>query len=133
MKCKPLRSIFSLWHQSRSIFSTFGSKIFCLRPLQKDFALKFGLYVIEDCAEAIGSVFKDKPVGVFGDVATFSFFGNKTISTGEGGMVLFKDKDFASKCRVKKDTEVMLIYNENLSVSPITTHINLKNVSKNIF
>ncbi|MDC0385671.1 4-hydroxythreonine-4-phosphate dehydrogenase PdxA [Pelagibacteraceae bacterium] len=39
---------------------------------------------------------------------------------------------FASKCRVKKDTEVMLIYNENLSVSPITTHINLKNVSKKI-
>ena len=39
---------------------------------------------------------------------------------------------FASKCRVKKDTEVMLIYNENLSVSPITTHLNLKNVSKKI-
>ena len=69
----------------------------------KAIALKFGLYVIEDCAEAIGSVFKDKPVGVFGDVATFSFFGNKTISTGEGGMVLFKDKDFASKCRVLRD------------------------------
>ena len=39
---------------------------------------------------------------------------------------------FASKCRVKKDAEVMLIYNENLSVSPITTHLNLKNVSKKI-
>ena len=70
----------------------------------KAIALKFGLYVIEDCAEAIGSVFKDKPVGVFGDVATFSFFGNKTISTGEGGMVLFKDKDFASKCRVLRES-----------------------------
>ncbi len=39
---------------------------------------------------------------------------------------------FASKCRVKKDAEVMLIFNENLSVSPITTHLNLKNVSKKI-
>ena len=68
----------------------------------KAIALKFGLYVIEDCAEAIGSAFKDKPVGVFGDVATV-FFGNKTISTGEGGMVLFQDKDFASKCRVLRD------------------------------
>ena len=39
---------------------------------------------------------------------------------------------FALKCGIKKDSEVMLIYNENLSVSPITTHINIKNVSKKI-
>ena len=69
----------------------------------KQIALKYGLYLIEDCAEAIGSVFKGKPVGVFGDAATFSFFGNKTISTGEGGMVLFKDKNFASKCKILRD------------------------------
>ena len=72
-----------------------------IEPIKK-IASKFGLYLIEDCAEAIGSVFKGKPVGVFGDVATFSF-GNKTISTGEGGMVLFKDKNFASKCKILRD------------------------------
>jgi len=46
------------------------------------------LFVIEDCAEAIGSEYKGQKVGSFGDVACFSFFGNKTITCGEGGMVL---------------------------------------------
>ena len=51
-------------------------------------AKDFNLFVIEDCAEAIGSEYKGKKVGSFGDVACFSFFGNKTITCGEGGMVL---------------------------------------------
>ena len=46
------------------------------------------LYLIEDCAEAFGTHFNGKHVGTFGDAAAFSFFGNKTITTGEGGMVL---------------------------------------------
>ena len=49
------------------------------------------LFLIEDCAEAIGSEYKGKKVGSFGDMACFSFFGNKTITTGEGGMVLTND------------------------------------------
>jgi perosamine synthetase len=48
------------------------------------------LLVIEDCAESLGSTYKGQVVGSFGDAATFSFFGNKVITTGEGGMVLFK-------------------------------------------
>ena len=51
-------------------------------------ASKYSLYVIEDSAEAIGSKFNDKYVGTLGDIGTFSFFGNKTITTGEGGMVV---------------------------------------------
>ena len=50
------------------------------------------LFVIEDCAEAIGSMYRGKKVGSFGDVSCFSFFGNKTITTGEGGMVCTNDK-----------------------------------------
>lgn len=50
-------------------------------------AKKHNLRVIEDCAEAIGSTYKGKHVGTFGDIACFSFFGNKTITAGEGGMV----------------------------------------------
>lgn len=50
------------------------------------------LFLIEDCAEAIGTTFKNKHVGTFGDIATFSFFGNKTITTGEGGMVVTNDE-----------------------------------------
>lgn len=49
------------------------------------------IFVIEDCAEALGAVYKGRHVGQFGDVATFSFFGNKTITCGEGGMVATND------------------------------------------
>jgi len=50
-----------------------------------------GLFLIEDCAEAMGTTYKGKHVGTFGDISTFSFFGNKTITTGEGGMVVTND------------------------------------------
>ena len=53
---------------------------------------KYRLKIIEDCAEAIGSKYNNKFVGTLGDVSTFSFYGNKTISTGEGGMVVTKNK-----------------------------------------
>lgn len=57
-----------------------------------DIAKKNRLFVVEDCAEAIGSEYKGKKVGSFGDIAAFSFFGNKTITCGEGGMVLTNNK-----------------------------------------
>jgi len=56
------------------------------------------LYIIEDCAEAFGAEYKNQKVGTFGDVATFSFFGNKTITTGEGGMVVTNKKHLYEKC-----------------------------------
>jgi len=56
-------------------------------------AKKYNLFVIEDCAEAFGTLYKGKHVGTFGDVGTFSFFGNKTITTGEGGMLVAKSKN----------------------------------------
>lgn len=49
------------------------------------------IFLIEDCAEAIGTKYKGRYVGSIGDVSTFSFFGNKTITTGEGGMVVTND------------------------------------------
>lgn len=55
------------------------------------------LFMVEDCAEALGSVYKGNRVGVFGHASCFSFFGNKTITTGEGGMVLFKDQAIYEK------------------------------------
>lgn len=55
------------------------------------------LFLIEDCAEAIGSKYKNKHVGSFGDISTFSFFGNKTITTGEGGMVVTNNKSLHEK------------------------------------
>lgn len=50
-----------------------------------------GVFLVEDCAEAFGTKYKGRHVGTFGDVSTFSFFGNKTITTGEGGMVVTND------------------------------------------
>jgi perosamine synthetase len=66
-------------------------------------AKKHNLLVIEDAAEAIGGKYKGKHVGGFGDAATFSFFGNKTITTGEGGMVFFKDKKVYEKAIILRD------------------------------
>jgi perosamine synthetase len=62
-----------------------------------------GLLLIEDCAEAFGSRWKGQHVGTFGDAATFSFFGNKTITTGEGGMVLARDPEVMARCRRLKN------------------------------
>lgn len=55
-------------------------------------AREHNLLVVEDCAEAIGTLYKGRHVGTFGDIATFSFFGNKTMTTGEGGMVVTNDQ-----------------------------------------
>ena len=61
------------------------------------------LLVIEDCAEALGTLYKGKHVGTFGDAGTFSFFGNKTITTGEGGMVLFRNETILNHATVLRD------------------------------
>lgn len=55
------------------------------------------LFVIEDCAEAIGSRIGTQHVGTFGDISIFSFFGNKTITTGEGGMVVTNNLQLLEK------------------------------------
>ncbi len=66
-------------------------------------AKKHKLFVVEDSAEALGALYKGQPVGSFGDAATFSFFGNKTITTGEGGMVLFRDAAIAERAIILRD------------------------------
>lgn len=60
-------------------------------------------YVIEDCAEAHGAEYKGRRVGSFGDISCFSFYGNKIITTGEGGMCLTNDEELAEKMRVLRD------------------------------
>lgn len=59
-----------------------------------------GLVMVEDCAEAIGTHADGGHVGVLSDAASFSFFGNKTITTGEGGMVFFRDPERARRARI---------------------------------
>jgi perosamine synthetase len=64
----------------------------CEMDTLKKIADEHDLFLIEDCAEAIGSKYKNQHVGTFGDIATYSFYGNKTITTGEGGMVVTNDE-----------------------------------------
>jgi perosamine synthetase len=61
-----------------------------------------GLFVLEDAAEAHGAEYKGRRVGSIGDIATFSFYGNKIITTGEGGMVVTDDDELARKVRQLK-------------------------------
>jgi perosamine synthetase len=68
-----------------------------------EFCKKNKLFLIEDCAEAIGSCYQNKLVGKFGDAATFSFYGNKTITTGEGGMLFFKNSTHNETAKLLRD------------------------------
>lgn len=62
-------------------------------------AEKHGLKIIEDAAEAHGQTCQDKPCGSFGDLSTFSFYPNKHVTTGEGGMILTDSESLAERCR----------------------------------
>jgi len=62
-------------------------------------AHRYGLYLIEDSAEALGSEYKGRKCGTFGDAAVFSFYPNKQITTGEGGMVVTCHKEIAELSR----------------------------------
>lgn len=68
-----------------------------------DIAKRHGLYVVEDCAEAHGAKYDGKKVGSFGDISCFSFFGNKVITTGEGGMCITDNKELEQKMRIYRD------------------------------
>jgi perosamine synthetase len=68
----------------------------------KSLCEKYNLFLIEDCAEAFGSKCDGIHVGNQGHISTFSFFGNKTITTGEGGMVCTNDQTLAERCRKLK-------------------------------
>ncbi|NVN97984.1 MAG: DegT/DnrJ/EryC1/StrS family aminotransferase [Geobacteraceae bacterium] len=62
-------------------------------------AKKYGLKIIEDAAEMHGQTYRGKPCGSFGDISTFSFYPNKHITTGEGGMIVTDDPELAETCR----------------------------------
>jgi perosamine synthetase len=68
-----------------------------------EIARRRGLFVLEDAAEAHGAEYKGRRVGSIGDAATFSFFGNKIITTGEGGMITTNDPDLAAEMRRLKN------------------------------
>jgi perosamine synthetase len=68
-----------------------------------EIASKHSLHVIEDAAEAHGAEYKGRKAGSLGDMACFSFYGNKIITTGEGGMIVTDDPELAERARFLKD------------------------------
>jgi perosamine synthetase len=75
----------------------------CEMPEIMEIAATNKLLVIEDCAEALGSSISNKHVGTFGDAGTFSFFGNKVITCGEGGAVIFNDESSYNRAKILRD------------------------------
>lgn len=76
-------------------------------PAQMDMIMKIArkhdLYVIEDCCESHGAFYKKKMVGSIGTLGIFSFYGNKTITTGEGGMIVTNSKSLDSRAKFLRD------------------------------
>jgi perosamine synthetase len=68
-----------------------------------DVANRHHVAVIEDAAEAHGARFRGRIVGSLGDVAVFSFFDNKILTTGEGGMVVTSDGELVHRARILRD------------------------------
>lgn len=75
----------------------------CEMDIVRDIAKRHKLFLIEDAAEAHGAEYKGRKVGSFGDIAAFSFYANKIITCGEGGMVVTNNKKFARKAAILKD------------------------------
>jgi perosamine synthetase len=67
-----------------------------------ELAAKHGLAVVEDAAESLGSTLHERHTGTFGQSGIFSFFGNKTITTGEGGAIVTDDGELAARIRLHR-------------------------------
>ena len=72
-------------------------------PADIDEIMSLGIPVIEDCAQAIGAVYKEKKAGSYGRLSCFSFYATKVLSTGEGGMVVSDSKNLLKKIRDFRD------------------------------
>lgn len=72
-------------------------------PADLDSLLELGVPLIEDCAQAIGARYRGRPVGGFGAVSIVSFYATKLLTTGEGGMLLSRDRGLLTRIRDRRD------------------------------
>lgn len=68
-----------------------------------EIAEKHGIPLIEDCAESLGAIYDQRKVGTWGSISCFSFYGNKVITTGEGGMCITDDDELREKMKILRD------------------------------
>lgn len=73
------------------------------RPADMDALMKLNIPVIEDCAQAVGGTFRDRPLGTIGHAAVYSFYATKVMTTGEGGMVVSSSKELIDRVRDLRD------------------------------
>jgi len=101
----------------------------CEMEKLKILSSKYNLYLIEDNAEAIGTKYNNQLTGSFGDISCFSFYGNKTITTGEGGLVCTDNKNLASSIKLLKDHGLDIKANEYYTHSVIGFNYRMTNIS----
>ena len=89
-----------LTNKTRAIMVMHYGGYACDMPAILKLARTKGLKVIEDAAHAVGSEIEGRKTGIWGDVGCFSFFSNKNMTTGEGGMIVTNDETAASKMRI---------------------------------
>jgi len=91
-------------------------------------AKKYNLFIIEDAAEAHGAEYKQKKAGSFSDIASFSFFANKNITTGEGGMVVTNNENLYQKAKYYKNICFPLDGNRNYTHNDMGFNYRMSNV-----
>ena len=91
-------------------------------------AKKHNLFIVEDAAEAHGAEYKGRKAGSLSDMASFSFFANKNITTGEGGMVVTNDETIYNKARYFKNLCFPLDGNRNYTHDEIGFNYRMSNV-----
>jgi len=97
MDCSQIEARVTTRTKAIMVVHTFGLPV-DMDPVL-ELADRHGLRIIEDAAEMHGQTYRDRPCGSFGDLSIFSFYPNKHVTTGEGGMVVTDVPDLAEKCR----------------------------------
>lgn len=89
--------------RTRAIVPVHYAGISCEMDSIMSLADKYGIYVVEDAAQAIDSYFKGRPLGSIGHLAAFSFHETKNVSSGEGGMLVINDDRFAKRAEIIRE------------------------------
>lgn len=91
-------------------------------------ARKHNLYIVEDAAEAHGAMYKGRKAGSFSDIAAFSFFANKNITTGEGGMVVTNNEDIYTQAKYYKNVCFPIVGGRNYTHDNIGFNYRMSNL-----